>query len=103
MMSPWIIGGLALVGFAAFVVAALFVFSQFYRKVGPEEALVRSGKGGLAAATGEGIFVIPVLHRVDQMDLSVKRIEIQRRGEAGLICKDNIRARYRSGVLCTSQ
>ncbi|MCA9121812.1 MAG: flotillin family protein [Planctomycetaceae bacterium] len=92
MMSPWIIGGLALVGFAAFVVAALFVFSQFYRKVGPEEALVRSGKGGLAAATGEGIFVIPVLHRVDQMDLSVKRIEIQRRGEAGLICKDNIRA-----------
>ena len=91
-MSPWIIAGLAVVGFFFFVVAALFVFSQFYRKVGPEEALVRSGKGGLCAATGEGIFVIPVLHRVDQMDLSVKRIEIQRRGEAGLICKDNIRA-----------
>lgn len=91
-MEPWIIGGLALVGLLAFITAALFVFSQFYRKVGPEEALVRSGKGGLCAATGEGIFVIPVLHRVDQMDLSVKRIEIQRRGEAGLICKDNIRA-----------
>ena len=26
------------------------------------------------------------------MDLSVKRIEIHRRGEAGLVCKDNIRA-----------
>ncbi len=91
-MSPWIIAGLAVVGSFLFVVAALFVFSQFYRKVGPQEALVRSGRGGLCAATGEGIFVIPVLHRVDQMDLSVKRIEIHRRGEAGLICKDNIRA-----------
>ncbi|MBC8353038.1 MAG: flotillin family protein [Planctomycetes bacterium] len=91
-MEPLMIGGLALVGLIAFIIAALFVFSQFYRKVGPEEALVRSGKGGLCAATGTGIFVIPVLHRVDQMDLSVKRIEIHRSGEAGLICKDNIRA-----------
>lgn len=91
-MDPWIIVALAVGGFFCFVIAALFVFSQFYRKVGPEEALVRSGQGGLCAATGSGIMVYPVLHRVDRMDLSVKRIEIQRRGEAGLICKDNIRA-----------
>jgi len=76
----------------AFVGAMLAIFSQFYRKVGPEEAIVRSGQGGLKAATGTGIFVIPVLHRYDQMDLSVQRIEIARSGEAGLICKDNIRA-----------
>ena len=67
-------------------------FSKFYRKVGPEEAIVRSGRGGLWAATGEGIWVFPVLHRGEHMDLSVKRIEIHRRGEAGLICKDNVRA-----------
>src|SRR5690606_24328880 len=63
-----------------------------YRKVGPEEAIVISGKGGLRAASGEGTWVIPVLHRAEQMDLSVKRIEIDRTGESGLICKDNIRA-----------
>merc|ERR1712159_625068 len=63
-----------------------------YRKVGPEEALVRTGVGNLKVANGEGIFVIPILHRADQMDLSVKRIEIARKGEAGLICRDNIRA-----------
>lgn len=68
------------------------MFSQFYRKVGPEEAVVRSGQGGLRAATGSGIFVIPILHRAEQMDLSVKRIEIARRAEQGLICKDNMRA-----------
>ena len=83
---------IATVAFIGFVGAMLVVFAQFYRKVGPEEALVRSGQGGLRAATGRGIFVIPVLHRVDRMDLSVKRIEIHRSGEAGLICKDNIRA-----------
>ena len=70
----------------------LALFSQFFRKVGPEEAIVRSGQGGLRAKTGKGIFVIPILHRAEVMDLSLKRIEIKRRGEAGLICQDNVRA-----------
>ena len=77
--------GIGLTGFA-------MALSRFYRKVGPEEALVRTGVGNLKVANGEGIFVIPILHRADQMDLSVKRIEIARKGEAGLICRDNIRA-----------
>ncbi|MCA9125365.1 MAG: flotillin family protein, partial [Planctomycetales bacterium] len=90
-MDPWTIAGIAFGGFILFVIAALFVFANFYKKVGPEEALIRSGQGGLNAVTGSGIMVYPVLHRVERMDLSVKRIEIHRRGEAGLICKDNIR------------
>ena len=77
--------GIVLIGFAA-------LFSKFYRKVGPEEAIVRSGQGGLKAATGRGIWVVPILHRAEQMDLSVKRIEIARSGEVGLVCRDNIRA-----------
>lgn len=80
-------------GVAAFVLFGLgMAFSRFYRKVGPEEAIVRSGSGGLSAKTGSGIWVIPIMHRAEHMDLSVKRIEIARRGEAGLICQDNIRA-----------
>ncbi len=74
------------------LIAVAFLFNQFYRKVGPEEALVRSGLGGLAAVTGKGILVFPVIHRVDRMDLSVKRIEIHRKGGQGLICRDNMRA-----------
>lgn len=74
------------------IVGLLIAFSRFYRKVGPEEALVITGLGGLKVATGTGIIVIPILHRADQMDLSVKRIEIARKGEVGLICRDNIRA-----------
>jgi len=76
----------------AFGIALATVIVRCYRKVGPEEALVKSGQGGLGVATGKGMFVFPIIHRVEQMDLSVKRIEIARRGEAGLICRDNIRA-----------
>lgn len=82
----------AIVAVVLLLLAVGSLFSKFYRKVGPEEAIVISGKGGLRAASGEGTWVIPVLHRAEQMDLSVKRIEIHRKGESGLICKDNIRA-----------
>lgn len=77
---------------AFFLFGSGIAFSRFYRKVGPEEAIIKSGAGGLRSATGSGCWVIPILHRAEMMDLSVKRIEIARRGEAGLICKDNIRA-----------
>ncbi|MEQ8854906.1 flotillin family protein [Gimesia sp.] len=85
IVTAIVVIGVVLAGFA-------MALSRFYRKVGPEEALVRTGVGNLKVANGEGIFVIPILHRADQMDLSVKRIEIARKGEAGLICRDNIRA-----------
>lgn len=82
-------------GFIAFMVvlAGLAVaFSRFYRKPGPEEAIVRTGVGGLRAITGRGMIVVPLIQEAHVMDLSVKRILIARDGEDGLICKDNMRA-----------
>ena len=79
-------------GFLLLAMAAAFLASRFYRKVGPEEAIIRSGGSGLKAVTGSGVWVIPVIHRWETMDLSVKRIEIKRKAEQGLICKDNMRA-----------
>ncbi|MBT5019025.1 MAG: flotillin family protein, partial [Planctomicrobium sp.] len=70
----------------------LFAMSRFYRKVGPEEALVKTGWGGMKVVSGGGMWVVPVAHRVEHMDLSLKRIEIARREKSGLICKDNVRA-----------
>jgi uncharacterized membrane protein YqiK len=42
--------------------------------------------------TFTGGFVLPIIHRAEVMDISVKTIEIERRGNEGLICRDNIRA-----------
>jgi len=62
-----------------------------YRKIDQGKAILRNGLGG-TKVTFSGILVIPVLHRFEVMDLSVKRVVISRVGQDGLICKDNMRA-----------
>lgn len=84
-----IFGGLALLVLLAGFVTA---FSKFYRKPGPEEAIVRTGVGGLMTITGKGMIVVPLIQEAHLMDLSVKRVLIARDGEDGLICQDNMRA-----------
>jgi flotillin len=74
-----------------FVVAIFIAFSRFFRKVQQGQALVRNGVGGTRVSFN-GIFVFPIVHQAEQMDISVKRIEVERRGPEGLICKDNMRA-----------
>lgn len=69
----------------------LFIFSRFYRKVQQGQAAVRNGVGGTVVSFN-GIIVVPVIHQAEHMDISVKRIEIERKGSEGLICSDNIRA-----------
>ncbi|MBK1834877.1 flotillin family protein [Roseibacillus ishigakijimensis] len=69
----------------------IFVVTSFYRKVEKGTALIRTGQGGTKVIFNAGL-VVPVLHRADYMDISLKRIEIDRTGRNGLICKDNMRA-----------
>ncbi|TWU37267.1 Inner membrane protein YqiK [Novipirellula artificiosorum] len=87
--SFWaVIGVIALVAF----ISVLIMFKKCYIVVGPDKAIVKSGLGGLDVSTAEGTFVIPLFHRYEFMDLTLKSFEIAREGSAGLICKDNIRA-----------
>ncbi len=78
---------IATILFCGFVALAI----RCWRKVSQGYAIVRNGMGGTRVSFS-GMFVIPVLHKFELMDISVKRIEIDRSGEDGLICKDNIRA-----------
>lgn len=71
--------------------AAVIIAAMLYHKVEPGTALVRRG-WGQPTVSFNGIRVYPVVHRVDIMDISVKRIEIYRHGSEGLICMDNVRA-----------
>lgn len=83
---------LVVVGVALLVaVAAGLVFSALYRKVPQGKALVVSGTRNVKV-TFTGQLVIPVINKAEIMDISVKTIEIDRRGLEGLICQDNIRA-----------
>ena len=64
---------------------------SMYKKVIQGKVLVRTGAGGTKVFFNAGL-VIPVLHKMEIMDISVKKLEIERSGVNGLICKDNIRA-----------
>ncbi|MFJ9005397.1 flotillin family protein [Streptomyces canus] len=73
---------------------AVLVVSQLFRKVEQGKALIVS-KLRKVDVTFTGQVVLPVLHKAEVMDISVKAIEITRAGKDGLICKDNIRADIR--------
>ncbi|MFJ6561562.1 SPFH domain-containing protein [Streptomyces sp. NPDC091412] len=76
------------------VLFVLFTFSRLFRKVEQGKALIVS-KMRKVDVTFTGQVVLPVLHKAEVMDISVKAIEITRTGREGLICRDNIRADIR--------
>lgn len=73
------------------VVGFLYLLLTCYRKVEKGRALVRTG-GTRAKVILNGGFVVPIIHRAELIDISVKRIEVDRTGKNGLICMDNMRA-----------
>ncbi len=82
-----IIGAFVIVTFGIIIMIA-----RWYKKVPQGQALVRTGGSKPKVVFKSGMFVIPIIHMVEKMDLSVKTVEIARLKEDGLICKDNMRA-----------
>ncbi|MUN35697.1 flotillin family protein [Actinomadura litoris] len=72
----------------------VLMVSRLFRKVEQGRAMIVS-KLKKVDVTFTGAVVLPVLHKAEMMDISVKTIEIERTGRDGLICKDNIRADIR--------
>ncbi|MFF8382190.1 SPFH domain-containing protein [Streptomyces kanasensis] len=89
----WGIGALMAV-VLLIAIAVLFVISRLFRKVEQGKALIVS-KMRKVDVTFTGQVVLPVLHKAEVMDISVKTIDISRTGRDGLICRDNIRADIR--------
>ncbi|SDJ98201.1 flotillin family protein [Nonomuraea jiangxiensis] len=73
------------------VIGLLIVIGRLFRKVEQGKALIVS-KVNKVDVTFTGAVVLPVVHKAEIMDISVKTIEIERTGREGLICRDNIRA-----------
>ena len=92
-MSPIIIsvlGGIA--AFFVFLAGIAVMVKKFYIKVSPGQALINNKTGDEISVSFTGGLVLPIIHRGEVMDLSVKMIEIERRGREGLTCMDNMRA-----------
>lgn len=80
----------AVAGFIGLAIAMMI--TKFYLKVEQGKALIVNKLAKDPEVTFTGAFVIPIIHKAEVMDISVKTIEIDRRGKEGLICCDNIRA-----------
>ncbi len=77
------------------IIGMLILFTRFLRKIEPGKALIvmgpGTGKEGMKIIFTWGL-VIPIIHKTEEMDISTKKMMVERRGKEGLICKDNIRA-----------
>ncbi len=77
------------------IIVVFFLFlallARWFKKASQGQALVRTGIGGVKVSFN-GMVVIPVFHRLEVMDISLKSFTLERMGKEGLICKDNMRA-----------
>ncbi len=76
----------------AIIFGIIILIAKTHKKVPQGRAIIRTGFGGTKVAYDSGIFVIPVLHKMEEMDISIKTIEVTRTGADGLVCRDNLRA-----------
>jgi uncharacterized membrane protein YqiK len=73
------------------ILAILFFLMLCIRKIQPGRAGVKTGFGGLQVAF-DWMIRLPFLQTYHIVDISVKKLEITRKGKDGLVCRDNIRA-----------
>jgi uncharacterized membrane protein YqiK len=92
-MAAEIFGSLILwlVVVAIVVVIAVYLLRWLYRRSTKETAFVRTGFGGEKVVVSGGAFVIPVLHDVTLVNMTVMRIEVARREAQALITKNRMR------------
>jgi uncharacterized membrane protein YqiK len=74
------------------LLVAIGILASFYKKIPQGKSIVRTGVGGTKVAFNKGMYVIPIFHKMEIMDISLKKVQIERMEHDGLICKDNIRA-----------
>jgi uncharacterized membrane protein YqiK len=70
----------------------LVLISRTWRQVDQGRAMIVNKMGAEPKVTFTGAIVLPIVNKMEVMDLSVKTIHVARRGKDGLICMDNIRA-----------
>ena len=92
-MTPEMIA--AMVAAGAFVLVTPLVLLRFFHRVPAHHVLVRTGSGGPRIAR-EAIVAFPGLHTIEPLDVSVRRIEIDRRNGKGLLAENGDRVELRA-------
>ena len=68
----------SIVGIVLIIAILMAVAASRYKKAGPHEALIATGKGGQKIVIGGGMFVLPVLYKLFRLDLQARTVPVQR-------------------------
>ena len=74
------------------IMGLALILMKFYKKVDQGQAMIVNTMRATPDVTFTGRTVWPIIHKMEIMNMSLKTIEIDRKTQDGLICKDNIRA-----------
>jgi uncharacterized membrane protein YqiK len=91
-MSALYIALTGLVVLVVLVFGLVGLFKAFYRKVDQGTALIINDLSSTPKVRFTGALIVPVLYRAEEMKISLITLQVERRGQEGLICKDNMRA-----------
>ena len=84
--------GTAVLAVIAIIILLAMTFSAFYKKISQGHAMIVNDMSSKPKVHFTGGMVLPVVHKMEIMKISLITLEIDRRGSDGLICKDNLRA-----------
>ncbi len=76
----------------AIIMAILAIIKAWYVKVPQGTALIVNGLGSIPKVSFTGAIVFPIIYKKEMMKVSLITLDVDRRGNDGLICKDNMRA-----------
>src|SRR5687767_5576125 len=71
------------------LVGWVVIMLRFYRRIGPNEALVVTTPNGAVVAR-RGRLVLPFVHTAESVDLSTKQLRIERKGRDAPTTKDGV-------------
>jgi flotillin len=84
---------LMLIGIVLTIAGAIIAaITSLYRKTSADQAFVCTGMGGSRVILDGGAIVLPVVHRVVEVNLKTMKLGVNPRGRNALITKDNLRA-----------
>jgi len=92
MNESWILVFTWIGWFLGFAVFVAIVISAFYKKIPQGYALIINDMSSKPKVRFTGGVVYPVFNKMEVMKISLITLEIDRRANDGLICKDNLRA-----------
>lgn len=68
-----------------FLIGFVLLVASAHKKVPQGKALIRTGFGGAIVALDSGMFGVPILHKVEELDITIKTIKISE----SVKCLDN--------------